>query len=353
MNLDIILEPDLTPMEIMELGQLAESMGFRGIWTQNYSSARDALMSLVPLAQQSRKILLGAVIYCPYEMHPMKIANSILTLNEYAKGRAMIVIGSGGEWPEVMMSPVFRENYGERLQDVKETLQIVREISEQGECSFRGEKYSAQRFSSNWHNERPPLIYHGACGPKMLAMGTYLADGSMMSDVMPEMLPDRMNALRRSKYRSSDSRKRYRISNFVAWHVRHDRNESMAEARRELIIRGWLEREWLTPYLSKEDTEYVLANRWPFLEAWLKRNGQITQVPHSIVNTLVEKLSLAGDLSDIDRHIGRLKVFEQAGFTEIALRVHERPAESIKLIAAKVLPEFKPWQASESEAFSA
>ena len=48
MDLDIILEADLTPEQILELSLLAEEYGFRGIWAQNYARARDAFMTMVP-----------------------------------------------------------------------------------------------------------------------------------------------------------------------------------------------------------------------------------------------------------------------------------------------------------------
>ena len=340
MKLDIILEPDLTPTEILELGLLAERQGFRAIWTQNYSSARDALMSLIPLARESRKILVGAVIYCPYEMHPIKITNSILSLNEYADGRAMIVIGAGGEWPEVMVSKVFESSYSDRMQSVQETLEIVTAALKDQEVNYYGKHYSALRFSTQWHQGPAPLIYHGACGPKMLSMGAKIADGSMLSDVMPAMLEPRLQALRDSCKARDSAKPDYRLSNFIAWHVRRDKRESAQEARRELIIRGWLERDWLEPFLSPEETNMVLNNRWPFLEAWLKRRPVIEGVPEHIVDSLVEGLSLSGDYSDIERHTERLHEFSAAGFTEIALRIHERPDESIRLIGERVLPAF-------------
>jgi alkanesulfonate monooxygenase SsuD/methylene tetrahydromethanopterin reductase-like flavin-dependent oxidoreductase (luciferase family) len=339
MYLDLILEPDLSPAQIKELGLLAEARGFRGIWTQNYSAARDALMSLVPLAQASSRILLGAVIYCPYEMHPIKIANAILTLNEFARGRAMIVVGSGGEWPEIMMSSVFHASYANRIGPVRETLQILQRIRTRKAYSHRGQHFAALRYQAEWHKCPGPMIYHGACGPKMLAMGAEIADGCMMSDVMPEMATSRFQALAPAANNNPD----FRISNFVAWHIRKDRRESLAEARRELIIRGWLERDWLEPYLDQEDTQWVLDHRWPFLQAWLDKTGELRDVPAEIADTLVEKLSLAGDFSDIDRHTERLWELEAIGFTEIALRLHERPDESIKVISDKVLPVFDTW----------
>jgi alkanesulfonate monooxygenase SsuD/methylene tetrahydromethanopterin reductase-like flavin-dependent oxidoreductase (luciferase family) len=348
-DLDLILEPDLPPDAITELGLLAERLNFRGIWTQNYSSARDAFMSLVPLARASKKIKVGVVIVCPYEMHPMKITNATLSLNEFAEGRGMVVIGSGGEWPEVMRSKVFHSSYNKRRTNIKEALEITKKSISDKTISYEGQAYSAVRFSTAWHKESPPLIYHGACGPKMIEVGAPIADGIMMSDVMPAMFSKRLSALRVAREAAQKSfqnsspgidRKHdsFRISNFVAWHVREDRERSYAEARRELIIRGWLEQDWLEPYLTKAETASILKNRWPFLKAWVERHGNIEGVPPHVTAKLVEELTLAGDLNDLDRHIERLKKFSDAGFTEIALRIHEDPADSIRLIGEQVLP---------------
>lgn len=337
MDLDLILEPDIAPDQIAELAILAENHGFRGLWAQNYSSARDAFLSLVPAAQRTRRIRLGVVIVCPYEMHPMKIVNAVLTLNEFAGGRAMVVIGAGGEWPEVMGSQVFQQTYASRANNIRETLEIARRAIREPEISYEGSSYKTIRFSTEWHAESPPLIYHGACGSKMLCIGGALADGVMMSDVMPAMLPSRLPQLRRELRFRSD-RHNFRLSNFIAWHVREDRERSMAEARRELIIRGWLEKDWLTPFLSVREAQAVLDNRWPFLKAWLEKHGNIEGVPPHITAKLVDELTLAGDYTSIEKHIHKLHSFRVAGFTEIAIRLHEDPAESINLLGKRVLP---------------
>ena len=50
MKIDIMLEPDLNPDEISELAQLAEGLGIRALWVQNYVSTRDPFMCQVPAA---------------------------------------------------------------------------------------------------------------------------------------------------------------------------------------------------------------------------------------------------------------------------------------------------------------
>ena len=330
MELDIILEADLKPAQIQELSVLAEGYGFRGIWTQNYARARDAFMTLVPAAQATKKIMVGVVIVSPYEMHPIKIANAVLTLNEYAGGRAMVVVGAGGEWPLVMNSKAFDTSYSKRITGTREALEIIKRSLGGDTVNYKGEVYHAQGFAAAWHHDTSPLIYDGASGPKMLKMATGVADGVMMSDMHPEMLGDRMTLIRTSLAENGQAG--------IAWHVKKDREVSLAEARRELIIRGWLERDWLEPYVKPDEADAILANRWPFLKAYRERHGNIEGVPAHVVDALVEGLSLAGDTSDIDRHVERLQKMAEAGFTEIALRVHDDPADSIRMIGEKVLP---------------
>lgn len=90
MEVDIILEPDLGPSQLVELAQAAERYGIRAIWTSNYFAHWDAFISLVPVAQATKKLRMGALAVSPFEMHPLKIANSLLSLNE---------LSGGGRWP--------------------------------------------------------------------------------------------------------------------------------------------------------------------------------------------------------------------------------------------------------------
>ena len=86
MDIEIILEPDLHPNEIAEIAVKAEEYGIRALWSSNYHQNWDAFISLVPAAQKTNKILLGPLAVSPFEMHPLKMANSIFTLNELADG---------------------------------------------------------------------------------------------------------------------------------------------------------------------------------------------------------------------------------------------------------------------------
>jgi len=334
MHLDIALESKVGPAEFCELGLLAEQFGFRAIWAQNYARAPDAFMTAVPLALASKKIKVGVAVVCPHEMHPLKIANAVLTLNEYADGRAGVVVTSGGDWTGVMKTKKGL------VAGTREALEIIKAAMGNDVVKYDGESYHAQAFTTRWTTRTPPTIYAGAHGPKMMHMAAGIADGIMLSDIQPEMfdwsLPIITAALSAHGHQTG-----FPLSNFVAWHVKEDREASLWEARRELIIRGWLAPKWIAPYLSEEDVKWVAANAWPFLTAFRERTGDIKGVPEHISDALVEGLTLAGDPGDIDRHVARLQKFAAAGFTEIVLGIQDDPADSIRMIGERVLPKLQ------------
>jgi alkanesulfonate monooxygenase SsuD/methylene tetrahydromethanopterin reductase-like flavin-dependent oxidoreductase (luciferase family) len=289
-------------------------------------------MTAVPLALASKKIKVGVAVVCPHEMHPLKIANAVLTLNEYAGGRAGVVVTSGGDW-----NGVLKQKPGE-VTRTREALEIIKASLGDEVVNYAGEIYNTQAFSTRWTTQPPPAIYAGAHGPKMMRMAAGIADGIMLSDVQPPMFDWALPVLKEAlAERGRESN--FPLSNFVAWHVKEDREASLWEARRELIIRGWLAPDWISPYLAPEDAKWVAANVWPFLKAFRERTGDIEGVPGHISDALVDGLTCSGDVSDIDRHIERLRAFKAAGFTEIVLGLQDDPADSIRMIGEKVLPE--------------
>jgi len=334
MHLDIALESKIGSAEFCELGLLAEKYGFHGIWAQNYALAPDAFMTAASLAQASKKIRVGVAVVCPYEMHPLKIANAVLTLNEYAGGRASVVITAGADWAGIL-----RTKRAE-VRRTSEALEIVKACMGDDVVKYNGRYYEVQEFATSWKTQTPPIIYAGAHGPKMMRMAAAIADGIMLSDVQPEMF-DRVMPIIEEALASCERDDDLPLSNFIAWHVKEDRKASLWEARRELIVRGWLVKSRIAPYLSAEDTQWVAANIGLFIRAFRKRTGDIEGVPERISNALVEGLTMSGDPGDIDRHIEQLKKFEAAGFTEINFGIQDDPADAIRMIGERVIPALR------------
>lgn len=335
MDIDIILEPDKSPEEIVELGLLAEDYGLNRLWVQNYASARDCFMSLVPLAMASQRIQLGVMVVSPWEMHPLKMANALLTLNEYSKGRAALCVGGGAEWNGVMCIPVEK-----RVRAVRETTELLKmACGERAVSNYQGEMYKASRFSAKWASDEPPKIYTGAGREQMIRMSTRKADGIVLSDAVPCFAREAMGMVQEELPTREESVGPFKVSNFWAWHVKADREAALKEARRELIIRSWLGTEHIKSFMSKEDCEYVQVNKEPFITAFRDRSGDIKGVPQHIIDALIEGITTTGDLTEMDKHLARLTEFKDAGLDELALRLHDDPADAIHVIGKDIAPK--------------
>ena len=334
MDIDIILEPDVSPGEIKELGLLAESLGLNRIWAQNYAAARDAFMSLMPLAIASDRIKLGVMVVSPWEMHPLKMANSLLTLNEFSKGRAALTVGGGGEWNGVIGIEVER-----RVRAVREAVELLKAACcDRQVPDYKGEMFSGRGFRADWATDEPPLIYAGAGKEQMIRMSVRKADGMVLSDAVPSFTTEAMAMVHNTLPSREPSLGPFVSSNFWAWHVKEDRAAALKEAKRELIIRSWLDRGHISSFMSEEDCDFIDANKWSFIQAYRDRSGDIKNVPERIINELLEGITSTGDLTELDKHIERLLEFKTAGLDELALRLHDDPADSIRVIGKNVAP---------------
>ena len=73
MDIDIILEPDLSPAQVAEIGVEAERLGIRALWSSNYHMQCDPFLSLAPAAAATSKLIIGPLAVSPCEMYPLKM----------------------------------------------------------------------------------------------------------------------------------------------------------------------------------------------------------------------------------------------------------------------------------------
>jgi alkanesulfonate monooxygenase SsuD/methylene tetrahydromethanopterin reductase-like flavin-dependent oxidoreductase (luciferase family) len=331
MEIDVMLEPDLDPGQISELAQLAESYDIRALWAQNYVASRDPFMALVPAALATKKIRLGVVVVSPYEMHPMKIGNALFTLNEFCKGRAAVVVGGGGYWCARMGLRAER-----MVRAIRETIEIIKGASPEAPLRYQGELYNAYGYHPDWATDTPPQVYAGASREQMLRMGSRIADGVMMSDVTRQAIGSAVDTVKASLKDSGRAEAGFSISNVLAFHIKEDRQTGIREARRELLIRGLLDEWYLRSFLSEEDFRVVKSKMDSFYKAYRKRTHEIDDVPEHILDALVDNLTFSGNLDDLENKRGELEVFKAAGLTELAFRLHDDPADAVRIIGEKI-----------------
>jgi len=354
MDIEIIVGSDLGPQKVAEIAVEAEKAGVRTLWHSNFPSDWDPFVGLVPAAQATKKIKLGILAISPYEMHPIRMASSLVALNELSQGRAIIGIGGGGAVALSIGDGATDGSLDFRrmriVRGVREAAEIIyRMASGKPNRGYKGELFNVTRPFHLKHVSAPRAqIFTCSMGPQMLRMGGRIADGLQIGDVTPsrtpEVIADIQVGLDKRAYPADD----FRIGNFWAWHIKKDVEASMYEARCQLFARA----EVIAPNIgldhlvhekkiTAEEAQLVRDNFTNFIMAMIDKSGVIKDVPEDLVQRLIDECSSSGDYDAIDREVERYREFERAGLTDLALRVFDEPMEAVKVIAERVVPHFR------------
>jgi len=334
-RIDIILKPHRSGAEMARLGKLAESYGLGAVWVPNNILSLDPFVNFVPTAQQTKNIRMGPIAVSPFELHPLRLANLLLTLNEFAGGRAAIVLGGGGGTAQAMGAQPKR-----RVRALREAVEIIRQAASGRKGGYTGEVFPTAWLDASWVTAPPPTIYVGANGPKMLAMAARHADGIMLSDFVPERVKWSRGIIDPLLEQRGVSRAAFPLNNFWAWHVKPSREAAQSEARIFLAVRGTIWDPYIHDVVSPEEAQVVLSRSASFVRAFHRKTPEIDGVPDSIVEKIVAAGVSASPLAEIDREIERFRAFERAGLNEIALCLYDDPEASIRVIGERVVPAF-------------
>ncbi|MEO7386974.1 MAG: LLM class flavin-dependent oxidoreductase [Gammaproteobacteria bacterium] len=333
MRIDLILESNNSPDRIAELGQLAEANGIGGIWISGMLDGRDPFAVFTKLAMTTERIRMGPIAVSPFELHPLMMAKSLLTLNEYANGRAQMVVGGGGGTMTAMGLKPAR-----RVRAVRECIEILKAAATGKTVDYEGEVFTIRRYTLGWARSAPPAIYGGANRDQMQRMVPKVADGLMLSDKMVSQVGEARAKIDDVLGQAGRPRDAFRVSNFWAWHVKDTREEAEREARIWLALRGVLLRANHQQFMSEADMDIVDEKRGAFFDALRRRSPDIQGVPDRIIGQLVDNLTSCASVAEIGKEIDRLRAFKAAGLTEIALRIYDEPEKTIRTLGERVVP---------------
>ena len=74
----VMLSPHIPLPDLVELGRLAESLGYSRIWVPDEGLAtRDVFVAMTALAMSTERIAIGTGIVNPYTRHPALTASAI------------------------------------------------------------------------------------------------------------------------------------------------------------------------------------------------------------------------------------------------------------------------------------
>ncbi len=279
MRIDVILDPDLSPQEVTELGLLAEQLGLGAVWTSNYPNSRDPFINLCPFALASSRIRLGPLVVTPYELHPYKISKALASLNELCSGRANILIG-GPTGVNAFMGMGTSRMVGR----VRECMDILKGVNPDAPLNYKGDIFQVWGYQPRWMTDDPPQIYVGANMEQMLRMATGIADNIMLGDPTPARLERSLQQLEANLNAHGRARSDVQVSALVAWHVKDDAAASVREAKSQLALRGMLDAWYLDTFLDEDECRLVAENRNNFFRAY--KQGRTSSKACRIVSSI-------------------------------------------------------------------
>jgi 5,10-methylenetetrahydromethanopterin reductase len=333
LKLGVVLNGRRSASEIAELARLAEQQGFAHLWLSGGSRTKDHFLRLAAAAANTKHIQLGPVAISPFEMHPVRIGLSLLTLNEMAGGRASIVLGGGGDLAATLNLPLKN-----RVQAVAETVDLIHLLGRGGEVNYQGRIFQTRGLFSPWQGVSVPPLYVGANRQKMLQMAAENADGAMITDMPLSYVRGLVDQVRRELLRARRDLGKFRISNWFVWNIQDTEEEALRLARRTLGFRLYYVRDVAASIGLTADQALELKRKQPDMLRAIFEGRDPYVPPRDVTKALIDHLTITGSQRHLDEAVEKLHEFEKEGLNEIALAVEGNPASAIKLLGEKVLP---------------
>lgn len=163
---------DFTLEETIRFTRLADDIGLHSVWKQE-ASGSNGLMALAAGARESEEIRLGIGVANVFSRTPTLLGMSAATLDQLSGGRALFGLG-------VSSPPVIETWHGKKferpLRRLRESIEIVREITEKGTVDYEGEIFDVGPYSMALNSEKIP-VYNGAMGPLNRQLTAEFCDG--------------------------------------------------------------------------------------------------------------------------------------------------------------------------------
>ena len=175
---------------ILDAAQEAERLGFKGLFICDHLIGRteefarqpclDPWVTLAALASQTRSIGLGTLVTAVGFRNPSVLAKMAATLDVISNGRLNLSLGAGWYAPEYKSYGIPFPPLPQRVQQLREAIQIVRLMWTQDKPSYKGRAFE---IDGAWCYPKPlqkpsPKIWFGGTGEKrVLRVVAELADG--------------------------------------------------------------------------------------------------------------------------------------------------------------------------------
>ncbi len=153
-------------------------------WVPNPHVFLDPIVTMSAVAVHTQRVRLGTAVTEPLRRHPSLLAHEWISMDHISKGRMILGIGAG----EAENNEPYGIDFSKQVSKLSEALEIIRLLwSTTEKVDYDGEFWTLRDAVCGLapFGPKPPPIWLGALGPKMLDICGRLADGWMPVVMMP------------------------------------------------------------------------------------------------------------------------------------------------------------------------
>ncbi|MBM4260582.1 MAG: LLM class flavin-dependent oxidoreductase [Deltaproteobacteria bacterium] len=313
--------------EIHKRARRAEEAGYDGIFLgESHLSTIDSFQTLASCAMITQRLLLGIAVTNIVFRHPTVIAGAAASLNEIAKGRAIMGLGTGD-------GPVYTQGLkATPMKEFEDGVKLIRNLARGNAATF-----PTGEVNIGFTIHQPAPIYVSAEGPKGLQLAGRCADGVILGTGFDLQVYD----WAKQKIREGAAeagRKEGDIKIIAAGMLCVD--EDGKKARK--VVRNRIANR--AHHNFRFTFETVPPAELPGIKKFMAGFDVMKPMedrvdPDLVSDYLVQRFSVAGNPSEC---IARIEELQAAGVEHLMLTPARKVySETVDMFAAKVIPHFK------------
>lgn len=307
-NVGLRLHGGLDPHRCVELARAAEVAHLASVWFAENPFERGVLPAASACAVATERIRIGIGVWNPFNRHPSLIAMEIAALDELAKGRAGLAIGSG------LTSAIRKLMLGDKpLAALADTFHIVRGLLRGDEVNYAGKVFQAHAVKLGCRPPRPDMpILMAARGDKTLQLCGRIADGLVVSNLCPPGFTARARDIVRQAAAAAGRTMPAHVIQYVPCIASPDGTQARAAIKKTLAT--MLRQFWAIP--SAKAAMYHSGIPQAELEAAIDRITGGAPPERALGDRFVDAFAIAGTA---DQCFDQISAYAGAGVTELAL----------------------------------
>lgn len=184
----VAIQEDVTWDGWLRVVQFAERAGFESVWTSDHlwtviPGARKQSLAMWPAltaaALETTRVRIGQLVSPTTYRHPVELAQNAVALDHLSQGRYILGLGAGWQEREHEAFGFVLPAPGERLERLREALQVIRALWSGDPVTFRGRFFRLEAAVLRPTPSRPegvPVLVGGGGEQKTLRIVAEFAD---------------------------------------------------------------------------------------------------------------------------------------------------------------------------------